>query len=39
VVIDAELGRDDHSSIPATAIGRELESLDVIIDLRTILNW
>jgi hypothetical protein len=28
-VIDAELGRKDHGSIPATAIGRRLEPLDV----------
>jgi hypothetical protein len=30
VVIDAELGREDHSSIPATAIGRGLEPLGAI---------
>jgi hypothetical protein len=29
VVIDAEFGRVDHSLIPTTAIGRELESLDI----------
>ncbi|MCI45825.1 hypothetical protein A2U01_0067064, partial [Trifolium medium] len=31
-VIDAELGREDHGSIPATAIGRRLEPLDVRTD-------
>lgn len=35
VVIGAGLGREDHSSIPATAIGRGLEPLDVITDPRT----
>jgi hypothetical protein len=36
---DAELGRKDHGSIPATAIGRELEPLNVrTIDLQTKLN-
>jgi hypothetical protein len=39
VVIDAELGREDHSSIPATAIGRGLEPLDAITDPRTRFNW
>jgi hypothetical protein len=33
VVIDAELGREDNSSILITAIRRELKSLDVITDL------
>jgi hypothetical protein len=28
VVIDVELGRENHSSISATAIGRKLEPLD-----------
>jgi hypothetical protein len=28
VVIDAELGKEDHSSIPTTAIERELEPFD-----------
>jgi hypothetical protein len=31
-VIDAELSMKDHSSIPATAIGRGLKPLDVKID-------
>jgi hypothetical protein len=31
-VIDAELGREDHGSIPATTIGRGLEPLDVRTD-------
>jgi hypothetical protein len=34
VVIDAELGREDHGSIPATAIGRGLEPLGVKTDPR-----
>ncbi|MCI63927.1 hypothetical protein A2U01_0085184, partial [Trifolium medium] len=28
VVIDAELSREDHGSIPTTAIGRRLKLLD-----------
>ncbi|MCI21744.1 hypothetical protein A2U01_0042914, partial [Trifolium medium] len=38
VVIDAELGREDHGSIPATAIGRGQKPLDVRTDLRTRLG-
>jgi hypothetical protein len=34
-VIDAELGMKDHGSIPSTAIGRGLESLDARTDPRT----
>jgi hypothetical protein len=33
VVIDAEVGKDDHSLIACTAIGRGLKPLDVITDL------
>jgi hypothetical protein len=33
VVIDAEFGREDHGSISATAIGRELELVDARTDL------
>jgi hypothetical protein len=33
VVIDAEVGRKNHGSIPAFAIGRELKLLDAITDL------
>ncbi|MCI29152.1 hypothetical protein A2U01_0050361, partial [Trifolium medium] len=33
VVIDAGLGKNDYDSIPATAIGWELEPLDVRTDL------
>jgi hypothetical protein len=33
VGIDAELGREDHSSIPTTAIRKELEPVDVRIKL------
>ncbi|MCI89050.1 hypothetical protein A2U01_0110338, partial [Trifolium medium] len=32
VVICAELGREEHGSIPATAIERGLEPLDARID-------
>jgi hypothetical protein len=32
VVIGAEFGRDDHVSIPATAIERRLKPLDVRTD-------
>ncbi|GAU24899.1 hypothetical protein TSUD_116240 [Trifolium subterraneum] len=39
MVIDAELGREDHSSIPATAIGRGLKPFDVRIDTRIRLSW
>ncbi|MCI23947.1 hypothetical protein A2U01_0045130, partial [Trifolium medium] len=39
VVIGAELGREDHGSIPATAIGRRLKPLDARTDPRTRLNW
>jgi hypothetical protein len=39
MVIDAELGRRDHGSIPAAAIGRGLEPLDVRTDTQTRLNW
>jgi hypothetical protein len=38
VVIDVELGRENHDSTPPTAIGRGLESLDVITDHQTRLN-
>jgi hypothetical protein len=38
VVIGVELGRDDHSSIPTTAIGRRLEPFDIRIDPRIRLN-
>jgi hypothetical protein len=42
MVIDVELGRKDHSSIPrkaATTIGRELKLLNARIDPQTRLNW
>jgi hypothetical protein len=39
VVIDTELDKEDHSSIPATVIGRGLEPLDGKTNLRTRLNW
>jgi hypothetical protein len=32
MVIGGELNRENHISIPATAIGRELEPLDAITD-------
>jgi hypothetical protein len=32
IVIDAKFGRDNRSSIPATAIGRELEPLNARTD-------
>jgi hypothetical protein len=32
MVIGAELDKEDHSSIPATVTGRELEPLDVRTD-------
>jgi hypothetical protein len=38
VVIDVELGREDHISIPATVIRKGLKSLDVRTDSRTRLN-
>ncbi|MCI83039.1 hypothetical protein A2U01_0104314, partial [Trifolium medium] len=38
MVIDADIGREDHGSIPATAIGRRLEPLDARTDIRTRLN-
>jgi hypothetical protein len=38
-MISAELCREDHGSIPTTAIGRRLEPLDARIDPRTRLNW
>jgi hypothetical protein len=38
-MIVVELGRENHGSIPATAIGRGLESLDARIDLQTRFNW
>jgi uncharacterized protein YaaW (UPF0174 family) len=37
-MIDAGLGREDHSSIPATAIGRGLKLLNAITDPRTSLG-
>jgi hypothetical protein len=33
VVIGAELGKEDHDSIPAIAIGRGLKPFDDITDL------
>jgi hypothetical protein len=39
VVIDVELGRKNHGSIPATTIERRLEPFDIRTDLRTKLNW
>jgi hypothetical protein len=39
VVIDAELGKEDHDLIPVTAIGRGLKPLDARTDPRTRLNW
>jgi hypothetical protein len=38
VVIDTELGRDDHGFIPATAIWRGLEPLDARTDSQPDLN-
>jgi hypothetical protein len=38
-IIDAEFGRENHSSIPAIAIGKVLEPPDVRTDSRTRLNW
>ncbi|MCI35121.1 hypothetical protein A2U01_0056342, partial [Trifolium medium] len=38
VVIDAGFGREDHGSIPATAIGMGLKSLDARTDPRTRLG-
>jgi hypothetical protein len=38
VVISAKFGREDHGSIPTTAIRRGLKSLDVRTDLKTRLN-
>jgi hypothetical protein len=38
VVIDAEFDRENHSSIPTTAIGRWLELFNVRTDLINILN-
>ncbi|MCI48419.1 hypothetical protein A2U01_0069662, partial [Trifolium medium] len=38
VVIDAELGREDHGSIPATMTESELKSLDVRTDPRIRLS-
>jgi hypothetical protein len=32
MVIDAEIGRDDHGSIPATAIERRLKQFDIKTD-------
>jgi hypothetical protein len=39
VVIDAEFGRENHSLIPATAIGMRLKPFDVRTDPQTRLNW
>jgi hypothetical protein len=39
MVINAEFGREDHGSIPTTAIGRGFKPLDAIIDPRIGLNW
>jgi hypothetical protein len=39
MVIDTELGREDHGSIPTIVIESGLEPLDVRTDLRTRLNW
>jgi hypothetical protein len=38
MVIGAELGREDHGSIPATTIGKRLKPLDGRTDLRTRFN-
>jgi hypothetical protein len=38
-VIGAKFGREDHGSIPTTAIGRRLKPLDDRIDPQTRLNW
>ncbi|MCI11067.1 hypothetical protein A2U01_0032166, partial [Trifolium medium] len=38
VVIGVELGREDHGSIPATAIGKGLELLDARTDPQTRLG-
>jgi hypothetical protein len=39
VGIGTEFGRDDHGSIPATAIERGLEPLDVRTNLQTRFIW
>jgi hypothetical protein len=39
VIIDAEFGRENHGSIPATAIEIGLESLDVRTDPQIRFNW
>jgi hypothetical protein len=38
VVIGAELGKEDHGSIPTTTIGKRLQPFDDITDPRTRLN-
>jgi hypothetical protein len=38
MVTDTGFGMQDHSLIPATAIGKEMEPLDVRTDPRTRLN-
>jgi hypothetical protein len=38
-VIDVKFGRDDHGSIPTTAIERRLKPFDVRTDPQTKLNW
>jgi hypothetical protein len=38
-VIDAELSRENHGSIPATAIVRKLKPFDAKTNLQTKLNW
>jgi hypothetical protein len=39
VIINAEFGSENHSSIPTTAIERGLKPLDTIIDLQIGLSW
>jgi hypothetical protein len=38
-VINAEFGRNDHGSIPATVIDKGLEALDTRTNPRTRLRW
>jgi hypothetical protein len=39
MVIDVELGREDHNLIPTIAIGRGLKPLDAKTDHQTRLIW
>jgi hypothetical protein len=39
MMIDIEFGREDHGSIPATAIRRGLKPLNVRTDPQTTFNW